>query len=68
MESRGLIEFHYPDGRVHTGPYEHYAGKQLPHRGESVEYDGVRWALYDREDRYGVTVYLFRPVEPLIRG
>jgi hypothetical protein len=61
VESRGLIELHYSDGRVVAAPYEDHAAKRSLNRGDRFESGGVFWAMYDREDRLGVTVYLCRP-------
>jgi hypothetical protein len=60
MESRGLIEFRYGDGRVVTGEYGQFSLRQLT-RGDQLEYDGCTWVMYDREDREGVTVHLCAP-------
>ena len=62
MESRGLIELRYPDGRVVTGDYDHYAVKHL-NRGDQFEYLDEGWVMYDRVDRLGVTVFLCRPAD-----
>ena len=62
MESQGLIEFRYADGAVVTGDYATYACRGLT-KGDELEYEGVTWLMYDREDRGGVTVHLFSPVE-----
>ena len=62
MEIQGLIEFRYADGAVVTGEYSQYAARQTT-KGDQIEYDGERWEMYDREDRNGVTVHLFSPVE-----
>ena len=62
MESQGLIEFRYADGRIVKGDLATFA----PHgvtRGAELDYDGGRWLLYDRVDRGGVTVHLFAPAE-----
>lgn len=59
-EPEGLIEFRYSDGRVGHGdftPYRYWP----PHRGDHLAYDGGNWLMYDREDRGGVPVYLFKP-------
>ena len=60
MESQGLIEFRYADGRVVNGDYALYARRGLI-RGDELDYDGGTWLMYDREDRGGVTVHLFSP-------
>jgi hypothetical protein len=60
VESQGLIEFRYADGGVVTGDYATYACRGLT-RGDELEYDGLTWLMYDREDRGGVTVHLFSP-------
>jgi hypothetical protein len=62
MESRGLIELQYDDGRVVSGDYDHYTNKYL-NRGDQFEFGDVGWVMYDREDRRGVTVFLCRQVE-----
>ena len=62
MESRGLIEFRYPDGHVVTGDYDDYADKQL-NRGDRFESLDMGWVMYDRVDRLGVTVFLCRPAD-----
>jgi hypothetical protein len=62
MESRGRIEFRFPDGRLIVGDYESFTRAQL-HRGGRLDHDGTCWVMRDREDRAGVTVYLFTPVE-----
>ena len=61
MESRGLIEFRFPDGSVVTGEYDDYAKKYL-NRGDELEFQEIDWVMYDREDRRGVTVFVCRPV------
>jgi len=61
LESRGLIELHYPDGSVVAGPYEDYVSRRFLNRGDVFEASGMTWAMYDREDRLGVVVYLCRP-------
>ena len=61
MESRGLIEFRFPDGTVVTGEYDDYATKYL-NRGDEFEFREIDWVMYDREDRRGVTVFVCRPV------
>jgi hypothetical protein len=60
VDSRGLIEFRYADGRVVTGEYGDYAHRSLT-KGDELEYGGETWLMYDREDRDGVTVTLFEP-------
>ena len=60
-ESRGLIELRFPEGRRVTAEYETVTRVQLQ-RGEQLEYEGVGWVMRDREDRDGVTVYVFTPV------
>jgi hypothetical protein len=62
VDSRGLIEFRYPNGAVVTGDYAQYAHRALT-KGDALEYDGESWLMYDREDRGGVTVHLFAPAE-----
>jgi hypothetical protein len=62
VESRGLIELRYPDGRVVTGDYQDYADKYL-NRGDSFQFQETGWVMYDRLDREGVTVFLCRPVD-----
>jgi hypothetical protein len=59
---RGLIEFRYADGAVVTGEYARFSPRHLI-KGDKLEYDGATWLMYDREDRAGVTVHLFSPVE-----
>jgi len=61
VESRGLVEFRYPDGRVVTADHSTYT-KHVLTRGDSLEHDGTTWVMYDREDRAGVTASLFEPV------
>ena len=61
MESRGLIEFRFPDGSVVSGEYDDYAKKYL-NRGDELEFQEIDWVMYDREDRRGVTVFVCRPV------
>jgi hypothetical protein len=61
MESRGLIELRFPDGRKVTAEYETVTRVQLQ-RGERLDYEGTGWVMRDREDREGVTVYVFTPV------
>jgi hypothetical protein len=60
LDSRGLIEFRYPDGTSVVGEYETYAARHLS-KGDRLEFDGAEWAMCDREDRGGITVYLFSP-------
>ena len=60
VESRGIIEFRYRDGQVVRGDYEEYTERYLT-RGETFEFGGGDWVMYDREDRLGVTVFLCRP-------
>jgi hypothetical protein len=60
MESRGIIEFRYPDGRVVSGDYEDHAERYLG-RGDTFQSDDTDWVMYDRVDRGGVTVFLCRP-------
>jgi hypothetical protein len=62
MESRGLIECRFPDGRVISGDYETFTRVDLQ-RGERLEHEGRSWVMRDREDRAGVTVYVFTPAE-----
>jgi hypothetical protein len=62
VESRGLIEFRYADGRIVTGEYAEYAPRLLA-RGDRLDFDGSEWILRDRLDRAGVTVYLFSPAD-----
>ena len=62
VNSEGLIEFRYADGAVVTGDYGQYAPRPLA-KGDTLEYDGDSWLMYDREDRGGVTVHLFAPAE-----
>jgi hypothetical protein len=62
MESRGTIEFRFPDGQLITGDYETFTRMQLQ-RGSRLEHEGTTWVMRDREDRAGVTVYLFTPAE-----
>jgi hypothetical protein len=60
MDTSGLIEFRYADGRIVKDDLAKFA----PHgvtRGAELDYDGDRWLMYDREDRGGVTVHLFTP-------
>jgi hypothetical protein len=60
VESRGLIEFRYADGRLVSGEYAAYTSAPLT-RGDRLDYDGSEWVFRDRVDRAGVTVYLFSP-------
>jgi len=60
VESRGLIELRYPDGRTVTGDYQEYVNRYL-NRGDRFEFLEMDWVMYDREDRRGVTVFLCRP-------
>jgi hypothetical protein len=60
MESRGLIEFRYADGRAVTGEYSEYAAQPLS-SGDRLDFDGAEWLCRGRVDRDGVTVYLFSP-------
>jgi hypothetical protein len=60
VESQGLIEFRYADGAVVTADYAQCATRLLT-KGDALEHDGETWLMYDREDRGGVTVRLFRP-------
>ena len=60
VESRGLIEFRYADGRHVSGEYAAYASWPLT-KGDRLDFDGSEWVLRDRVDRGGVTVYLFSP-------
>jgi hypothetical protein len=60
MESRGLIEFRYADGRLVSGEYAEYASSQMT-KGDRLDFDESEWVLRDRVDRGGVTVYLFSP-------
>ena len=60
MESRGLIEFRYSDGRRVSGEYAAYASSTMT-KGDRLEFDGSEWVLRDRVDRDGVTVDLFSP-------
>jgi hypothetical protein len=62
MESRGLIELRHPDGSFVVGDYEQFTTRTLS-RGDHLSFDGSDWAFRDREDRKGVTVYLFTPME-----
>jgi hypothetical protein len=60
MESRGLIEFRYADGRRVSGDYATYTSSKLT-KGDRLDFDGSEWVMRDREDRGGVTVYLLSP-------
>jgi hypothetical protein len=60
VESRGLIEFRYPDGRLVSGDYDAYTSSKLS-KGDRLDFDGAEWVMRDRIDRGGVTVYLFSP-------
>ena len=60
MESRGLIEFQYVDGRHVSGEYAAYASGPLT-KGDRLDFDGSEWVFRDRVDRGGVTIYLFSP-------
>jgi hypothetical protein len=62
METDALIEFRYADGEVVTGAFAKYSPRPMT-KGDRIEYDGVDWLMYDREDRGGVTVHLFSPAE-----
>jgi hypothetical protein len=62
VESRGRIEFQFPDGQLITGDYETFTRVQLQ-RGSRLDHDGTSWVMRDREDRAGVTVYLFTPAD-----
>ena len=63
MDSRGVIEFRYPDGRVVNDDYEAVTERHHLGQGDTVEFDGTAWMVYDREDRHGVTFFLCRPSE-----
>ena len=60
MESRGLLEFRYPDGEVATVDYDTLAPHSLT-KGDAIQYDGEAWRMVDRVDRGGVTVHLCVP-------
>ena len=60
VESRGLIEFRYADGRIVSGEYAEYAPRPL-NKGDRLDFDGSEWVLRDRVDRDGVAVYLLSP-------
>jgi len=62
MQSRGLIEFRYADGRTVTGEYSDYAPRLL-NKGDRLDFDGSEWLFRDRVDRGGVTVHLFSPLD-----
>ena len=62
MDSLGLIEFRYADGKIVAGAYEEFSTRLLS-RGDRLEHDDATWVLRDREDRSGVTVYVFTPIE-----
>ena len=62
MVADGLIEFRYADGRIVKDEVAKFAPGGMA-RGAEIDYDGARWLLYDREDRAGVTVHLFAPLE-----
>jgi len=62
VEAQGLIEFRYADGRVVKGDLAKYAPQGVT-RGAELDFDGGRWLMYDREDRGGVTVHLFAPMD-----
>jgi hypothetical protein len=55
-----LIEFRYADGAVVSGDYAWFSSRTMT-KGDRLDYDGQCWLMYDREDRAGVTVYLFSP-------
>jgi hypothetical protein len=60
VESRGLIEFRYADGRRVSGEYAVYASSHMI-KGDRLDFDESEWVLRDRVDRGGVTVCLFSP-------
>jgi len=62
MEAQGLIEFRYADGKIVNDDLANVAPQGVT-RGAELDYDGARWLMYDREDRGGVTVHLFTPME-----
>lgn len=62
VESRGVIEFRYADGRRVSGEYGEYTSSKL-NKGDRLVFDGAEWVMRDREDRGGVTVYLFSPAD-----
>jgi hypothetical protein len=62
METQGLIEFRYADGRIVKDDLAKFAPQGVS-RGAELDFDGDRWLMYDREDRGGVTVHLFAPAE-----
>ena len=59
---QGLIEFRYADGKIVRDEIASLAPGGVT-RGAELDYDGIRWVLYDREDRGGVTVHLFSPAQ-----
>jgi hypothetical protein len=60
MDSTGLIEFEYEDGRVVTSELSSYTSRRVL-KGDRIEHDDTGWLMYDRVDRSGVTVHLFTP-------
>lgn len=61
MDSRGVIELRFADGRTVTGEYEQFTRAHLE-RGGQFEHEGDQWVMRDREDRRGVTFYVCTPV------
>ena len=55
-----MIELQSLDGTTVADAYERFTSRTLT-RGDRLEHDGVMWLMRDREDRAGVTVYLFTP-------
>ena len=62
MDSLGLIEFRYADGNIVIGAYEQFSTRPST-KGQCLKHDSATWVLRDREDRGGVTVYVFTPFD-----
>jgi len=60
MHDLGLVDFHYPDGRVLTEDLALYSQRRL-HKCDHVMRLAVDWLIFDREDRAGVSVCLCEP-------
>ena len=60
MHDLGLVDFHYPDGRVLTEDLALYS-QRLRHKGDHLVRLGIDWLIFDREDRAGVPVCLCEP-------
>jgi hypothetical protein len=58
----GVIEFRHTDGSVGKGDFTPFKNWP-PRRGDHLTHEGADWQMYDREDRGGVPVYLFKPAE-----